>query len=117
MLDGGLQRWKFREFPVYHGPPPTITPQEYNAKFDGRLVRTFEEMVENFNSKKEQVNGTFTSISSAYACGICTYTLILYMYICMEIYWPSPSSQISIGKLQATVGVWVIVGYRRAGRY
>ena len=55
MLDGGLQRWKFREYPVYHGPPPTITPQEYNAKFDDRLVRTFDEMVENFNSKKEQV--------------------------------------------------------------
>lgn len=55
VLDGGLQRWKFREYPVYHGPPPTITPQEYNAKFDDRLVRTFEQMVENFNSKKEQV--------------------------------------------------------------
>ena len=56
MLDGGLQRWKFREYPIYHGPPPTITPQDYNAKFDDRLVRTFEQMVENFNSKKEQVH-------------------------------------------------------------
>ena len=55
MLDGGLQRWKFREYPVYHGPPPNITPQEYIAKFDDRLVRTFEQMVENFNSKREQV--------------------------------------------------------------
>ena len=59
MLDGGLQRWKFREYPVYHGPPPTITPQEYNVKFDDRLVRTFDEMVENFNSKKEQVIFSF----------------------------------------------------------
>ena len=55
VLDGGLPRWKFRGYPVHHGPPATVTPQEYNAKFNDRLIRTFEQMVENFNNKNEQV--------------------------------------------------------------
>ena len=55
VLDGGLCRWKFRGYPVHYGPPPAISPQEYTASFDDRLVRSYEQMIENFNNKNEQV--------------------------------------------------------------
>ena len=55
VVDGGLQRWKFRGYPVEHGPPAAISPQEYHASFNDRLIRTFEQMIENYNNKNEQV--------------------------------------------------------------
>ena len=55
VLDGGLQRWKYRGYPIQYGPPSAITPQEYAASFDDRLIRTFDQMIENYNSKNEQV--------------------------------------------------------------
>ena len=55
ILDGGLQRWKFRGFPLQYDPPSAISPQTYNASFDERLVRTFDQMIDNYNNKNEQV--------------------------------------------------------------
>ena len=57
MLDGGLPNWKARGFPTSHGTPRIVTPAPYKAGFNPSLVRTFEQMMDNFTSKKEQVGG------------------------------------------------------------
>ena len=55
VLDGGLPRWKARDFPTTHGAPPPVPPVQYKAGYDPEMVRTFEQMVENFANKREQV--------------------------------------------------------------
>ena len=55
VVDGGLPRWKFRGYHVSRGPPPVINPQMYRATFNDTLVKTFEQMMENHNTKNEQV--------------------------------------------------------------
>ena len=55
VLDGGLPRWKTREFPLSHGPPPTVVPSIYHSSYNPNLVRTFQQMMSNFSSREEQV--------------------------------------------------------------
>ena len=69
MLDGGLPNWKARGFPTAHGTPRIVTPAPYKAGFNPGLVRTFEQMMENFSSEKEQVHVRCVSHSQVTWCG------------------------------------------------
>ena len=55
VLDGGLPRWKAREFPLSYGPPPTVVPSIYHASYNPKLVRTFQQMMTTLSSTEEQV--------------------------------------------------------------
>ena len=65
VLDGGLPRWKSREFPLSHGLPPTVVPSVYHSSYNPNLVRTFQQMMSNFSSREEQVRCVLFELSCA----------------------------------------------------
>ena len=73
ILDGGLPRWKFRGFPTIHGPPPSVAPAHFQSTFDPSLVRTLEQMLDNFSTKDEQV-----------CLSVCTSVFVMSTY-CVDV--------------------------------
>lgn len=55
ILDGGLPKWLKDGYPVVAGPQGEVTVCTYSANYNGSLVRSYEEMLANHSSKKEQV--------------------------------------------------------------
>ena len=54
VLDGGLQKWKSEGRPVESGPV-TPKPGKFQAKFDPSFVRSKEQLLDNVETKNEQV--------------------------------------------------------------
>jgi thiosulfate/3-mercaptopyruvate sulfurtransferase len=54
VLDGGLQKWKSEGRPVESGPV-TAKPGKFQARFDPSFVRSKEQLVDNIETRKEQV--------------------------------------------------------------
>ncbi|MGY3616902.1 3-mercaptopyruvate sulfurtransferase [Bradyrhizobium sp. USDA 10063] len=54
VLDGGLQKWKAEGRPTESGPV-TPNPGKFQARFDPSFVRSKEQLLDNIETKKEQV--------------------------------------------------------------
>ena len=56
LLDGGLPKWLASGYPTVSGPQAEVPVCTYKATYHPELYRTFEQMLENRSSKKEQVS-------------------------------------------------------------
>ncbi|MFC7050334.1 3-mercaptopyruvate sulfurtransferase [Emcibacter nanhaiensis] len=54
VLDGGFQKWRAEGKPT-EDIPPVPGPRHFTARFNATLVRELDQMMENLNSKREQV--------------------------------------------------------------
>ena len=62
MLDGGLPKWIAEGRPTVTGEQPQIMPTIFKATYRPHLVRDLGQMMENYQTKKEQVYCTSLSI-------------------------------------------------------
>ena len=62
VLDGGLRRWKFHWFPTVSGEPQTPKAGHFTASLNPLLLRTYEQMLDNHTSHREQVTATLYSV-------------------------------------------------------
>ena len=94
ILDGGLPKWLATGYPTVSGPQSEVSVCTYKATYHPELYRTFEQMMENRSTGKEQVHThTHTHTHTMYMlpCTLCYARLFVrfisfFVYLCTFVY-------------------------------
>ena len=90
ILDGGLPKWLATGYPTVSGPQSEVSVCTYKATYHPELYRTFEQMMENRSTGKEQVHThTHTHTHNVHASMyivLCSIVCSVHFFFCLFVY-------------------------------
>ena len=90
ILDGGLPKWLATGYATVSGPQSEVSVCTYKATYHPELYRTFEQMMENRSSGKEQVHThTHTQCTCFHVHCVmldCLFVSFLFLFICVHLF-------------------------------